>query len=175
MSSKPFTLVLALTVLAGCGASRNIGNELPDGGSTGTVCTASERCPQSQTCDYGNVCREYCGGNYPNVVCAEGSTCDNYVCRPKCQPGTANTCPSGLNCSNGVCQPIACGANNPCALREACVAGACQQIGWLCGDGGQCRSGELCDQGVCRVRCGPNYPTTFCASGESCQNAVCRP
>ncbi len=128
-------------------------------------CTATQDCPQSQTCDTASgQCVEctqdaHCGGATKVCLTSENRCVE-------CLPGANDTCPAGAWCrSDSVCE-------QGCKNGADCTSGVCLPTHSCdgCVSDSECAAGNVCDQGVCVAACDIEHP---CGPGRTCCSGHC--
>ncbi|MBX7196481.1 MAG: FG-GAP-like repeat-containing protein [Sandaracinaceae bacterium] len=167
LTSRVVTLALAIAGLAAAGC--DCGAPPPTGCDTSSDCTGGLRCVD-HTCvpredggaadtasppidaprddvgsDAGRPCESMTVCGSPPVCCAVGEECALGACLPACASG------------------VRCGAEltTCCGAEQACVSGACTDLGDRCVDSFDCPIGAFCEPLL--GRCLPQFEPVTCA------------
>ncbi|MFN7700213.1 MAG: FG-GAP repeat domain-containing protein [Deltaproteobacteria bacterium] len=160
-----FSAALAVLVLAGC----DCGGPLPTGCNTSADCSSGARCVD-RVCvavqDTGSVDASR------TTVDAARDDAGSDAARP-CESMTVcgsppSCCDVGEECALGACLPacaggVRCGADlsTCCGAEQACVSGACTDLGVPCVDSFDCPIGAFCEPLL--GRCLPQFEPVTCA------------
>ena len=162
-------------------------------GSDPVVCTASDQCHDTGTCDVAT-------GVCSNPAKADGAACDDGafctvgdVCtRGACQGAPRDCSTAADQCNDGICNEAAdrcersplhdgtpCSDGDLCTQNDACQAGVCGGAPIVCSAQDQCHGVGVCDPstGSCTnpvaegVACDDGQ---FCTVDDTCRRGVCR-